>query len=223
MSVVQDIFTDIYEQNRWDSESRSGAGSTSAAAENIAREIPVLLRSIGASSMLDIPCGDLMWMKDVDLDGVDYIGADIVEALIESNRVRFAAKNRCFMTLNLLEDRLPKVDVVLTRDCFIHLTLPMIVAALDNIVASGSGWLLASHYPWRGHASNNVIESVSPGGRRVNLEIAPFNFPPPYRSIPEGEPFAYGADKSLCLWPIEWVALALTRIDRDNLVPVWPV
>jgi hypothetical protein len=33
-------------------------------------------------SLLDIPCGDFHWMRRVNLQGLSYVGADIVRELI---------------------------------------------------------------------------------------------------------------------------------------------
>ena len=41
--------------------------------------------------MLDIPCGDFYWMKEVDLKDIEYIGADIVDELIKKNNDKFKA------------------------------------------------------------------------------------------------------------------------------------
>jgi hypothetical protein len=213
MSDVGDLFTEVYKQNAWVSESRSGQGSSVEAAVNIIREIPLLLRSIKASSILDIPCGDFMWMKEVDLSGVDYSGADIVAPLIEVNRANFARAGRRFIPLDLMRDPLPKVDLILCRDCFIHLPLSMIFAALRNIAASEASWLLTSSYLWRGLPSNDDVPDILIGGRRINLEIEPFYFCPPRRTIPENEVMDFCADKSLCLWRIEDVRAALEMAD----------
>ena len=50
-------FSYIFEHNLWGSkESRSGIGSTPLETAVVRKEIPVTLRKIGASSILDVPC-----------------------------------------------------------------------------------------------------------------------------------------------------------------------
>ena len=82
---TKDRFTRIYEQNRWnDGESRSGIGSTVDGTAKLREELPRLVQSLGATSLLDAPCGDFNWMREVEWPaGFEYIGADIVTALIE--------------------------------------------------------------------------------------------------------------------------------------------
>ena len=83
---TSDVFQKIYREQGWlSSESVSGWGSELRNTEQIIRELPGFLRRFGITSMLDVPCGDFNWMRFVDLDGIDYIGADIVPDLIAAN------------------------------------------------------------------------------------------------------------------------------------------
>lgn len=78
-----EIFEDIYQNNRWgSSESRPGSGSELRTTDTLREELPKLLRYLNVKSMLDLPCGDYNWMSEVDLGGIFYRGADIVEELI---------------------------------------------------------------------------------------------------------------------------------------------
>ncbi len=214
MSDPKQFFTVIYNDGLWRKEnedSRSGEGSTLQAAGPIIREIPALLRLMSIKSMLDIPCGDFTWMQHVNLGQTRYLGADIVEPLIADNNKAFGRDGVKFQVLDLVAGPLPKVDLILCRDCFIHLTIPMIVSAIDSIVKSESVYLLTSHYPWRAYSNNDEVDDLFIGGRRINLQVAPFEFPPPLYSIPEGEKLPIAADKSLCLWKIESLREPLRR------------
>src|SRR5206468_2605666 len=89
------VFSRFYERNVWaDPESRSGRSSTLAATSAVRRELPGLLAAVGARTLLDAPCGDLNWIRHVELALDRYIGADIVAALIERNKAMFAGQNR---------------------------------------------------------------------------------------------------------------------------------
>ncbi len=79
------IFTKIYEENLWNSqETKSGIGSELQHTEILRKELFTLFRMYNIGTILDIPCGDYNWMKEMDLDGmnISYIGADIVKNLI---------------------------------------------------------------------------------------------------------------------------------------------
>ena len=76
-------FQRIFEENAWGNrESVSGEGSNLERTKVVRAELPGLLARHGVRSLLDAPCGDFYWMKEVDLAGVDYIGVDIVPEII---------------------------------------------------------------------------------------------------------------------------------------------
>jgi SAM-dependent methyltransferase len=190
---LTDIFTDIYLNNFWaDPESVSGRGSTIARTEVIRHTLPTLLESVGARSLLDAACGDFNWMRHVDLSGIEYVGADIVPELVSQNRRTYEAQGRTFVLLDITNDPLPEVDVILCRDCLIHLSSRCVRAAIANFKRSKSKFLLATT-----HVSVTKNTDIRSGDRRpVNLELPPFNFPPPLRLITEDEEMG----KHLGLW-----------------------
>jgi len=84
-------------------------------------------------------------MKHVDLDGIDYTGADIVADLILGNG-QYEASKVHFCILNLIDDKLPKIDLVFCRDCLVHLSFRDTFRALHNICDSGSIYLLTTTF-----------------------------------------------------------------------------
>jgi len=194
-------FSSIYETNYWrDGESRSGLGSSLAQTESIRAALPALCRDLGIQSLLDVPCGDLNWMRHVELPGVKYIGADIVPALVASNAAQYSASGRGFIVLDLVRAIPPKVDLILCRDLLVHLPFPDIARTLANIRRSGSKWLLTTNFN-----SRKINEKLGGDWRPLNLERAPFGFPPPRMSILENcsQDGGQYADKTLGLWSIE--------------------
>ncbi len=205
--VHESIFTSIYQANHWGSNvSRSGPGSESETTAVIRVEVPKLLRQLGASCLLDIPCGDFGWLRQTQLPIQRYIGADIVRELIErlkgeleNDAAAEALGYQCtFLHCNLVTDDLPKVDVVLCRDCLVHFSYNSIFAAIKNLARSGSTYLLTTTFT--GRTVNR--ESRDGGWRTLNLELPPFHFPPPLQLINEACAEGDGAyaDKSLGLW-----------------------
>jgi len=198
---VDKIFKDIYEKNLWrSSASISGKGSDDLQTQTIIQEIPKLLSRFQISSMHDIPCGDFNWMSKLDLDGIAYLGSDIVPELIEKNNQIYASESIKFKMLDLTTDSLPEVDLVFTRDCLVHLSYDDTVKALSNIIGSGSKYLLTSSFVDRERNYNIATGEWRP----INLERPPFDFPPPIHIINENctqddEAFP---DKSLLLWEI---------------------
>ncbi len=194
-------FEYIHRHNLWGCEdSVSGNGSTLAETANLRAAIPPLLLEIGAASVLDVPCGDFGWLSEVEL-GVPYTGADIVRELVEANQSRYGRSGRGFVRLDLTADNLPAADLVLCRDCLVHLGYANIARALANIRASGARWLLTTSFPRL--QTNCDIEDGD--WRPLNFEMPPFEFPPPETTLVENCLEGGGAydDKALCLWCVD--------------------
>jgi len=192
------IFTDIYKNNRWKGlESRSGIGSDLKSTEHIQEELPKLFKELKISSILDIPCGDFWWLKEVDLSFLFYTGADIVEDIIKNNSENYSNEKRIFLKLDITKDFLPTSNLIFCRDIFIHLSFSDIKKAIKNIKNSSSKYLLTNSY-------DNIMinHDISTGGwRPINLMLPPFTFPRPIRSIHE-KFFEKDYDKNLYLWKI---------------------
>lgn len=198
---IESFFTEIYENNYWQNqETRSGEGSTVAVTNVIRASLPDIIKSFNISSLLDIPCGDFNWMKHIDLREIDYIGADIVKPLIDENNTFYKCENRKFHTIDILNEPLPKVDLILCRDLFVHLSEKNIKKAILNCKKSGSKFLFTTTFTMQ---EENIDTSNKPiHWRKINLEKAPFNFPKPLLTINENS-HEYGqSDKCLCLWKI---------------------
>jgi len=196
---LDERFARIFATNLWSSESRSGVGSELDATSGLREQLPLLLREIGARSLLDLPCGDFGWLSTVPLD-LDYIGADIVDDLVRANEARYGAPRRAFRRLDLTSDELPRADVVLCRDCLVHLSFAHVSKALANVGRSGATWLLTTTF--LEHHQNVDIEDGD--WRMLNLTCAPFNLPPPTVVLVEGCRESEGAyaDKALGLWKV---------------------
>jgi hypothetical protein len=198
----REIFNTIYETNLWgDAHSRSGPGSNLIQTEQVRHALPRLIRNLHISTMLDIPCGDFHWMKELDLQLEQYIGADIVEEIVKQNVSRYGSDKRQFVHLDIVKDRLPKADLILCRDLFGHFSFKDIKNAVTRIKASGSTYLLTTTY-----VDTTVNEHIFTGlFRPINLEKPPFNFPTPLEIINEQctEDVSLYKDKSLALWRIK--------------------
>jgi len=141
----------------------------------------------------------------------DYIGADIVESIIATNRERFP--DRRFERLDIIADKLPQADAVIVRDCLVHLPYYEIGRALQNIVASGARWLITTHFPGR------VNHDIRIGSwRPLDLCARPFRLPKPVHVINEGCTEGAGAfaDKSLGVWDLfdEATAAAIAKLNK---------
>lgn len=196
-----DIFTDIYRNNTFGGkDSISGPGSDAHQTRVIASELPMLLRALNTTTMLDLPCGDFHWMKNVDLSNTAYTGADIVQELIQKNNENYARNGVRFHCLNLIKDKLPKVDLILCRDCLVHFSFADISLALKNVCNSQSEYFLTTTFTDR-IENYDIVTGL---WRAINLELAPFGLPTPLKIINEGctEDEGTNGDKALGLWRV---------------------
>jgi len=207
-SDTENVFTKIYKSNSWKGvNSISGPGSDNTQTEHITKVLPELFCDLGIKSLLDIPCGDFNWMRNVDLSSIHYIGGDIVEEIIAKNKEQFQNKDLQFEKLNLLIDNLPKVDMIMCRDCLVHFSYKDIFVALKNICNSESTYFLSTIFT--NQKSNHNI--VTGEWRPLNLTLPPFNLPLPLNCINEKCTEGNGlySDKSLGLWKISDISAAL--------------
>lgn len=189
-----EVFSRFYAANEWsDPESRSGVGSRMDETVAIRQELPGLLRELQIRSMLDAPCGDMNWMRHLDLGGVEYTGADIVPQLIADNTQRFPQYR--FRLLDLVTGPVPAADLVLCRDCLVHMSLRDATRALRNIINSGSKYLLTTTFEMEAPHDDIII-----GWHRINLQKPPFSLPKPMRLIDELS--TEQTDKRLGLWDL---------------------
>jgi len=194
------LFTTIHRRNDWgDSESRSGPGSTRARGADIRDALLELLQRFSITSLLDAPCGDFNWMRDLSGDHqATYTGVDVVEQLISENQRLYGDSRHRFLRRDITCDALPAADLVLCRDALVHFSFADIDAALANFKRGGSRYLLATSF-----LDLQQNEDIRTGGwRPLNLERAPFDFPPPIVAIDDVPAGAEGVGKSkrLCLW-----------------------
>jgi hypothetical protein len=196
-------FERIERTNLWGAAtSVSGLGSEDPATAAIREALPALLHRLRVRSLLDAPCGDAGWIGRLELD-IDYIGIDIVPSLIEANRRRVAGGGSPgrFLVADITRDALPRADIILCRDCLVHLSIANIDRALAQFRMSGARFLLVTTFPeW------DCNQDCEDGDwRALNMEKAPFNWPAPDALINDRCEEGGGGwrDKSLGLWRLE--------------------
>jgi Methyltransferase domain len=158
-------------------------------------QLPLLLQELQTQVLLDAACGNFNWMRHVDLGNVRYVGVDIVPDLISHNRERYEAQRRTFILGDVTRDRLPDADVILCRDCLIHLSFRRIHVTINNFKRNGAKYLLCTTH-------SSVMENIDcrdGSWRSVNLQLSPFNFPKPLKVIVEDAELG----KWLGVWRLE--------------------
>jgi len=190
----EEIFTHILKKNRWERDKAVDLELT----KTLREELPQLLKKLQAKSILDIPCGDFWWLSSVDLGFLDYTGVDIVKHVIQNDTKQYANEKRRFLKLDLLNDDLPKADIIFCKDLFIHLPLDDCLKSIKNIKKSGAKYFLADTHP-----SVKENKDIHTGmWRPLNLNLSPFFFPEPEYRI-EMKTLTKGLEKEIDLWQIK--------------------
>lgn len=193
------VFAKKTTDNTWAGKnSLSGHGSDFVSTENLRQILPSLIQELNVKSLLDAPCGDFYWMNLTDLQIDNYIGVDIVPELVEQNQLKYSSKNRQFINLDIILDELPNVDLILCRDCLVHLSFNQIKESIQNFKKSGSTYLLTTTYPDLLDKNKNIVTG---DWRPLDLEKPPFNFPKPIKLVNENCTTDL-KEKSLGLWKI---------------------
>ncbi len=192
---MRKVFRQIHRSGFWGgSESVSGPGSDLVSTEHVQKLVKEMVRLVSARTLLDAPCGDFNWMRRVDLPETAYTGLDIVPELIAENRRRFESPCRRFLLADLTRSELPRADLILCRDCMVHLPFRDALRAIASFRRAGS-YLLATTFP-------NTLENrdIALGEwRALDLQRPPFSFPVPIRcELEHSDP--RWRTKSLGLW-----------------------
>jgi SAM-dependent methyltransferase len=204
----EDRFTRIHQRKYWQgSDSTSGKGSSLEYTTNLRSQLPQLFARFSIKSVLDAPCGDFNWMKEVvSANAIEYIGGDIVKPLIQQLSRTYSSNRVRFLHLDITQDSLPQVDLMICRDCLIHLSFADTRAVLDNFVSSGIPYLLTTTHTNEGAFQNRDIATGD--YRLIDLYSPPYNFPrQPLMSIEDWIP--PDPERTMGLWTRDQISAAL--------------
>ena len=181
------IFNSIYKSNHWNkskkfnsqNQSFSGPGSipNSNQTNNLIFELREFFKNNNIKKVLDAPCGDCAWIKELFNKNIEYTGIDIVEDLINDNLNKFKDyKNIKFYCKDLTEsNEFNNFDFVLLRDFFIHLPLETIKKILKDLNESN-----CKYFAFNNYESVELNKQISIGQhRKINILNKPFFFKKP--------------------------------------------
>ncbi|MBR9916021.1 MAG: methyltransferase domain-containing protein [Algicola sp.] len=129
-------------------------------------------------TVCDLGCGDFNIGKQLIQYTKTYIAVDIVEALIQRNKLQFKADHLEFRCLDISTDKLPGADCIILRQVLQHLSN----TEIQNIVKQLKQYkylMLTEHLPAGNFTAN--IDIISGQGIRlkhnsgVDLLESPFN------------------------------------------------
>lgn len=207
------VFQMIHRLNVWDNpESVSGPGSTLDYTASLRRNLPVVFRQFGVRTLFDAPCGDFNWMRQVVAAcPIQYLGGDIVPALVAANQAAHSGERTRFFDFDLTRDSFPAADLWFCRDCLFHLSYRDILAVLRNYAGSTVPHALLTNHQGAAPFANTDIRTG--GFRPLNLLAPPFNLPAAVlHRIPEGNDPALRHE--MCLWTREQIKAAMPAMEQ---------
>ncbi len=172
----KDIFSEKYEKNHWlVGESKSGNGSEISFTEPLRHWLIENIGLLGIKTFVDAPCGDFNWMRLVlSKVQINYIGLDIVDKVIEQNKILHSSNHIKFEVANICEDNLPDCDIIMVRDCLFHLSYEDINNFLINLSKTNYKYLLTTTHKVNQNFKNLNIETGA--FRLIDLFSYPFFF-----------------------------------------------
>lgn len=223
---MRDQLRDTFDKIDWSRERapRSGVGSTLKNTARLRNALPRVFETYNVTTFFDAPCGDWFWMREVDLSGIKYIGADIAPSIVEANVSEYGDRSGVsFEVVDITSDPLPKADMMLCRDCLFHLKFWLRWKFFENFAASEIPYLMLTMH----HVPENKRLTENGGFRPFNPTKAPFNLPAPLELIPETMD-AFPADietnpelqrkkhRSVAVWSQEQVQEALDNRETQK-------
>ncbi len=154
-------------------ETYSGPGSLLKNTDNLIKHFPEFIKKYSIKSIIDIPCGDFNYMKEINLDNIEYTGYDISINAIK-RCLKFKKNNINFSVLDATVEQLKYADLIICKDLLLHLSFDHINLILDNIVKSNCKYFAVSRYN-----NGNVINVDQISGlhnRCIEITKEPFNF-----------------------------------------------
>ena len=181
---IKNQFDTIYAQFLWGKDGGgSGLGSNINYTVNTRNILYQTIKKYNISSMVDAPCGAMMWMPlllaNLSLETnkhFKYHGIDVVESVINASKIRFAnfSEEWKFSVVDFSQQNIPEnYDLIFSRDALQHLPLDKVINALEIFSKSkGSKYLAVGSYVKSTLPNNNIkVGSYFP----VNLFKPPFN------------------------------------------------
>ena len=189
---TEEVFTDIYANNRWGDEPGggefcSGAGSRHAAIVSpYVNRVKAELDRLGASSMkiVDLGCGDFAVGRQLAAQCGHYLGIDIVKSLIAYNTKMFATSKISFRHANIVEDELPEGDICFVRQVLQHLSNAEVLAVLPKLLKYR--WcFVTEHQPSPDRLVHPNMDKPHGGDIRVTRGSGIFLEQPPFGVVAE--------------------------------------
>ena len=186
---TKEVFTKIYSENVWGKDNSnpgtyfSGGGSHDAIL--IDPYITAIKKFIAGlenkPDVMDMGCGDFNIGSKVRSLCNKYIACDIVDPLIEQNKIIYKDLNVDFRVFDLTNEKCEKVDIIFVRQVLQHLSNDDIKKGLQHIIPYCKYLILTEHWPAKNNFKRNLDKPTGPDIRAllnsgIDITLPPFNY-----------------------------------------------
>ena len=176
-------FQRIYEQQLWGG--GSGHGSRRTTTEPYRQLLQQLLAEKQVRRVVDLGCGDWQFSRLIDWEGIQYLGVDVVPAVIEANRKMYGRPNIAFECADVRNWQATNADLYILKDVLQHWPDCDIKAFLSRM--ADRRMLITNSAPSADHVDLDLAGEFRP----LDLRRPPFNCAAQellrYQSIPGDE------------------------------------
>jgi len=177
---AESIFSKIYQSGKWSrnelGEGTSGPGSSVNQALPYMKFLEQFLREKKIKSVIDIGCGDWEFSQFIDWGDVHYTGYDVVESVIQKDKKLYGSDRIKFVKIDILNQEIPKADLLLCKDVFMHLPNESIIRVLNKTNHIKYCLFTSCTFtPGRPGQNMRLNQDISLGGfRLIDLAKPPF-------------------------------------------------
>jgi len=174
LPAIAEAFRRHYEDDTSHWGNQSGPGSDPFFTIEYRCFVDKFIRMNKIKTIVDIGCGDWQFSRFLNLEGVNYIGFDVVPSVIEMNRKTFTRDNVRFEMMPAAMEEIPQGDLLLMKDVLQHLPNGTIAEFKEIIFPKFKHCLLTNSFIKLNTGQNMDIE---PGGFRcLDLAASPYGF-----------------------------------------------
>ena len=121
-SHLESVFSNIYEIGTWDESGFSLSGSQIEITWPYVKFLQDFMDKHKIKTVVDVGCGDWAFSRYIDWTGIDYLGIDVVQGVVERNQSLFTSPSITFVHGDALTMDLPEADLLICKDVFQHLS-----------------------------------------------------------------------------------------------------
>lgn len=165
---MKKVFSDIYKEKVW--YKGSGSGSLPKTTRIYRKFIQEYIIKNKIKSVLDFGCGNWNFSKLINWRGINYLGLDVVDFVIEENRRKYTKKTIKFDVADLSNEKLPVADLIIVKDVIQHWSNKDILKIISKLKKFKH--VLITNNCGRGDTNKDIKNGQA---RSLDLSKPPFN------------------------------------------------